>query len=198
MEIASGDSHVVNYRLDYHWTATISYRNTDKVISQPVLKKRALQVNVPPPKEFTGTWIIWHVDGQKSHETQNKNGKYDGVLTSYHDNGAKSVEQHYSDHVVHRTDTGWYPNGKLSYTAQYRNGKQDGKWTHWYANGIKQSETNYDNGKYNGRSTRWYEDRQTGSVNDYKDGAKHGIEASWDENGGLQYERVYVNGEIVD
>jgi hypothetical protein len=198
IEVSSGDSHIVVYRLDYHWTVKISYRNTGKVISRPVLHMRALKVEVTPPKDFTGTWITWHVNGQKGWETQYTNGKYDGVLTMYHDNGVKSVEQHYVNHEAHGADTGWYPNGKLCYTAQYRNGKQDGKWTHWYANGNRQCETNYDNGKYNGLDSRWHENGQLGAVNAYKDGIKHGIEASWDEKGVLQYERKFVNGEIVE
>ncbi len=197
MEIGSGDSHIVSYRLDYHWMVTVYHRNPDKVIERPTLTRRALQVDVTPPKDFTGTWTTWHVNGQKGVETQYKNGKYDGVLTSYHDNGTKNYEQHYANNDAHGADTGWYPNGKLSYTGQYRKGKKDGKWTHWYANGNKHEESTYTNGKYNGRSTNWHENGQIGSVNDYKDGVKHGLEASWDENGDLQYERVYVNGKIV-
>jgi antitoxin component YwqK of YwqJK toxin-antitoxin module len=196
--IAAGDSHIVSYRLDYHWTINVTYRNTDKVIARPVLKRRALQVHVAPPKDFTGTWITWHVNGQKGWETQYTNGKYDGVLTTYHDNGAKSTEQHYANYEAHGAGTGWYPNGKLTYTIQYRNGKQNGKWIHWYANGNRQCETNYDNGKYNGLDSRWHENGQLGAVNAYKDGIKHGIEASWDEKGVLQYERKFVNGEIAE
>jgi len=197
LELASGDSHLVTYRLDHHWMVTVDYRNPDKVISTPVLKKFALQVDVAPPKDFTGTWTTWHVNGQKGRETHYKDGKYDDVLTSYHDNGTKSVEQHYVNQTAHGADTGWYPNGKPAYTARYTNGKQDGTWTHWHANGIKHSETNYDKGKYNGRNTYWHDNGQIGSVNDYIDSVKNGIEASWDENGRLQYERIFANGKIV-
>ena len=195
--IANGDSHIVTYRLDYHWTVRVNYRNTDLVIDRPVLKKRALRVEVTPPKDFTGTWLVWHVNGQKGRETQYKNGKYDGVLTSYHDNGRKSYEQHYANHVAHGADTGWQPDGTLSYTAQYHDGKQDGTWTHWHENGNKHSEETYADGKLNGRKTYWHENGQIGSVNDYVNGVKNGIEASWKESGELQYERFLVNGEVV-
>lgn len=93
LKLASGDSHVVTYRLDYHWTVRVNYRNPDAVIDRPVLRKNALRVEVAPLKDFTGTWVIWHVNGQKGRETQYKNGKYDGVLTGYHDNGRKSYKQ---------------------------------------------------------------------------------------------------------
>ena len=149
-EIASGDSHVVSYRLDHNWMVTIQFRNPGKVIERPKLTRHALKVFVTPPKDFSGKWIAWYVNGQKGYEIDYKNGKYDGVFTNFHDNGNKSVEQHYVNHEAHGADTGWNSDGKLSYTAQYRNGKQDGKWTHFYANGTKQSETNYSNGKYHG------------------------------------------------
>ncbi len=198
LEIAEGDSHIVSYRLDYHWVVRISYRNTDKVIERPVLRKSALRIHPAPPEDFTGAWTTWHVNGQKGYEVLYKDGRYDGTFTSFHDNGAKSYEQHYANHVAHGPDTGWQPDGTLSYTALYRDGKQDGKWVHWHTNGKKHSETNYANGKYHGRVTYWHENGQIGSVNEYKDGVKHGVEASWKPNGQLQYKRVYVNGEIAD
>jgi antitoxin component YwqK of YwqJK toxin-antitoxin module len=196
-EIGNGNSHIVSYRLDYHWVVKISYRNPDKVIERPRLTKRALQVNVAPPPNFTGTWPTWYVNGQKARAIQYTNGKYNGVFTSYHDNGTRSYEQHYVNHVAHGPDTGWNADGRLSYTALYRNGRQHGR-THWHANGKKHSEADYADGKYHGRVTYWHENGQIGAVNDYKEGVKHGREASWDKNGTLQYDRKFVNGEIVD
>lgn len=197
-EIGSGDSHIVMYRLDYHWVVTIYYRNPDKVIERPTLTKRALHVNIEPPPNFTGTWTTWHVNGQKAREIQYADGKYNGVFTSYHDNGTKSYEQHYVNHITHGPDTGWNADGRLSYTAQYQNGRQHGRWTHWHANGNKHSEADYVDGKYHGRVMYWHENGQIGAVNDYKEGVKHGREASWDKNGTLQYDRKFVNGKIVD
>lgn len=198
LEIASGDSHVVCYRLDYHWIVRISYRNTDKVIERPVLMKSALRVHPVPPKDFTGTWTTWHVNGQKGYEIQYKDGQYDGVFATFHDNGSKSTVQHYANQNAHGPGAGWNPDGTVSYTIQYRNGKQDGRWTHWYTNGKKHSEADYVDGKYHGRVTNWHENGQIGSVNDYKDGVKHGREASWDQKGSLQYDRKFVNGEIIE
>jgi hypothetical protein len=195
--ISEGDSHVVIYRLDYHWMVRIAYRNADKVIAPPELLKGALQVYVAPPKGFTGTWVTWHVNGQKAHEFQYKDGHYDGAVTSFHDNGRKSTVQHYANRNAHGPGAGWKADGTLSYTIQYRDGKQNGRWTHWHANGNKHSEADYADGKYHGRVTYWHENGQIGAINDYKEGVKHGREASWDQKGTLQYDRQFVNGEIV-
>ncbi|VTR94921.1 sigma-70 family rna polymerase sigma factor : RNA polymerase sigma factor, sigma-70 family OS=Singulisphaera acidiphila (strain ATCC BAA-1392 / DSM 18658 / VKM B-2454 / MOB10) GN=Sinac_2497 PE=4 SV=1: Sigma70_r2: Sigma70_r4_2: MORN_2: MORN_2: MORN_2 [Gemmata massiliana] len=196
--LVEGDSHYGSYRLDYHWIVRICYRDTGKMIRRPELMKNALRVHVAPPKDFTGTWTTWHINGQKSYDYQYKNGKSDGVFTSYHDNGAKNHEQHYTADVAHGTGTGWFPDGKVNYTIQYRNGKLHGTWTHWYANGNKHSEANYADGEYHGRQTNWHENGQLGSVTDYKNGVKHGVEASWNENGIPHYDRLYLNGKIVN
>jgi antitoxin component YwqK of YwqJK toxin-antitoxin module len=197
MEIGSGNSHIVAYRLDYHWMVTISYRNPDKVIERPTLTNRAYRVHVAPPNNFTGTWITWHINGQKGYEIQFQNGQYDGEFTSYHDNGTKSYQQHYVNGVAHGRDTGWFPNGKVNYIAEYQYGKQHGTWTHWYASGNKQCETNYHNGKLHGREWRWHENGQPSAITDYQDDIKHGREASWDQHGVLNYDRTFRNGNLV-
>lgn len=133
----SGQSHYESYRLDHDWVIRISNRNPDKVIERPTLIARELALYVTPPAKYTGTWICWHVNGQKSYEIQFADGKYDGVFTKFHDNGQKAVEQHYATHKANGTDTGWYPDGKVMYTGQYKNGKQHGQWIHLYPDGKK-------------------------------------------------------------
>jgi antitoxin component YwqK of YwqJK toxin-antitoxin module len=197
MKLASGQRHWDMYRLDYHWTVQVLYDNPDKVSDRPTLIRRAMQVHVEPPKNYTGTWITWHVNGQKGSETQYQNGKYNGAHTSFHDNGQKMVEQHYKNHVADGAHAGWHGDGKKSYTGQYRNGKQDGKWLHWHANGQKQSEATYSNGEYDGVYAHWHDNGTLTSLQIYRNGVKDGLEAAWSEQGVLQYKRFYQNGSIV-
>lgn len=198
MGIGSGQSHVVSYRVDSHWVVTIQYRNPDKVIKRPKLSKSQLLIYVAPPKNYTGNWVCWYVNGQKGHQTQYKDGKYNGILTHFHDNGQKMYEQHYVNNVADGADTGWYPDGKLIYTAQYKNGKQDSKWTHWYHNGKKQHEANYKAGVLDGFYAGWYENGQINFEMNYKDGIQQGVEAGWNEKGVVQYKREHKNGQVVE
>ncbi|MBI3410828.1 MAG: hypothetical protein HY040_21030 [Planctomycetes bacterium] len=89
MNMASGQRNWDMYRLDYHWTVRVLYDNPDKVSGRPTLIRNALRVHVEPPKNYTGTWITWHVNGQKGYESQYQNGKYNGAHTAFHDNGQK-------------------------------------------------------------------------------------------------------------
>ncbi|HEX4608538.1 MAG TPA: sigma factor-like helix-turn-helix DNA-binding protein, partial [Urbifossiella sp.] len=196
--IHDGGSYITTWQLDEHWTAMATFYESGELARRPELLKGARRVYVAPPPGFTGAWVTWHVNGQKGYEIQFKDGKYDGTFTTYHDTGAKHVEQHYTALTAHGADTGWFPDGRLNYTARYRDGKQDGTWTHWYANGVRQSETRYNNGRYHGRNTRWHENGRVAAIDDYRDGVRHGVEVSWDENGVPHYKRTYANGRLVD
>lgn len=197
MTAGSGQSHSDYYRLDDIWMIRIAYYNPDVVIKVPDLVKRQRAIYVEPPKNFTGIWIGWHVNGQKANEIQFNEGKYDGVFTSFHDNGQKLFEQHYVHHEANGSDTGWYPDGKIMYTGQYGNGKQDGKWIHLFPDGSKSSESNFKNGLRHGLHAGWYENGQMRFEMNYLGGIQNGIEAAWNEHGVLQYRRECKDGKVV-
>lgn len=205
MNMASGQRNWDCYQLDYHWDVKVLYDNADKdknadTVShiRPTLTRRALRIHVEPPKNYTGTWTTWYVNGQEGYESQYQDGKYDGAHTAFYDNGQKMYEQHYKNHVADGANAGWYRDGKKSDTGQYRNGKQDGKWLGWHANGQKQSEATYINGEYQGICARWHENGQLTSLQMFQNGVKHGLEAAWSDEGVLQYKRHYENGSILD
>ncbi len=71
---------------------------------------------------FTGTSVATY-NGQKMLETNFKDGKLDGISTSWHENGQKWSEQ------------------------TYKGGKADGIWTYWTEDGKKWSEQTYKDGE---------------------------------------------------
>jgi len=129
--VGSGQTHIAMWRLDHYWTVTILYRNPDTVIKCPKLQNEAMRFWVEPPVNFTGTWVTWHVNGQKSHEIEYNNGKYHGLFGAFYDNGQKCYQQHFKDGVCSGSDSGWYPDGSKMYHGNYTDGKQTGTWTHW-------------------------------------------------------------------
>lgn len=196
--MGSGQSHTDTYRLDNTWMVTIVYSNPDIVRIRPKLIKRNFAIYVQPPKDFTGTWICWYVNGQKAYEIEFRDGKYNGTFSQFHDNGIKAVEQHYVNNVAQGEDTGWYQTGKLMYSGQYSDGKQDGKWVHFFMDGTKQSESNYLSGSFHGVRAQWYPNGQMRFQKNYKHGIDDGIDAAWNENGVLQYKREYKDGKVVE
>lgn len=134
-------------RLDNNWEATLYFDAAGKVCSPPQLHKSVLSVWIPPAPDFTGKWITYFVNGQKSTEIEYKDGEYNGTYTSFYSNGQKSYEQQYLNGVIHGPDQGWHENGQRSYTGQYVNDRQDGLWTWWNPDGTKQKEVLYKMGK---------------------------------------------------
>lgn len=193
----TGDSHSAMWRLDHYWTVTIHYRNPDRVIDRPTLKRNAMHIWVKPPEDYTGTWVTWYVNGCKSHEIEYKHGKYDGAFVTFYDNEQISVQQHYSDGVCSGIDSGWYSDGSKSYQGAYVNGKQQDVWTHWSPDGSLRSRCEYRDGMWHGTWTTWRKDGKRVREVSYRNGKKHGMDKEWDGNGKLLWSRHFENGELM-
>ncbi len=136
----SGGSCPQSYRLDHCYVLRISYsvgsydlRNDNKdnqVISAEVIEQMEYRWVEPPPK-FTGIWITYFINGQKSREINYNDGKYNGQFISFHADGSKAVVQHYIDNIAEGEDTGYFPSGRIMYRGIYKTGVQVGVWT-WY------------------------------------------------------------------
>ena len=120
--------------------------------------------------DINGKWIQWHSNGQKSWETDYKDGEMDGKNMS------------------------WYENGQIEGESTYKDGKQDGKRTWWYENGQIKSEENYKDGKLGGEFKKWDEN---GQESKYKDSKLHSI-LDRHENGQIKsilyYSKDFWNG----
>jgi hypothetical protein len=131
MGVGSGQSHSEGYRLDDEWILMCAFRNEGDILTGRSLIRSIRQVAPAAPKDFTGKWVLYFVNGNKSHEIPMKDGKYFGEFIAYHPNGAKACVQHYTEEGASGDDTGYHPSGKVSYRGQHKAGKQTGKWT-WY------------------------------------------------------------------
>jgi antitoxin component YwqK of YwqJK toxin-antitoxin module len=140
MGAGSGQSHSESYRLDDEWILICYFYNEGDILIDRALTPSIRQVGVKPPESFTGQWVLYFINGTKSHEISIKDGHYFGEFIAYHSNGAKAYVQHYTDHVADGADTGYHRSGKIAYTGQYKQGKQVGTWT-WFDESGKTSST---------------------------------------------------------
>jgi hypothetical protein len=190
-------SRAEHWRLDGYWTVTLVFTDETKVRGTPVLQRRARSIWVEPPPGFSGTWVTWYVNGQKSHEITYLDGTYEGVFLSYHDNGERSVEQHYVAGRASGTDTGWYPSGRKKYAGLYVDGKRQGTWEHWYEDGQPKMREELDAGQRTGTWSMWFPNGQLQYEAHYQQGAKHGTDRAWDEAGTLLWSREYLEGQLA-
>ena len=196
----SGGTGTSMYQLDDYWRVHLQLRDHDQpiLLERPQLFASVRQQWVEPPKNFTGTWTTWHVNGQRANEIQYRDGKYHGTFTSFHDNGAKLNVQHYEDGHCDGADVGWYKSGQKMYEGQYKNDKQNGTWRHWHENGQLSTELTYNNGRLDGSNTSWFASGQKQYEERYRNGKKEGRGAAWDDQGKLLWDREYRNNEVVD
>ena len=128
---AGGGSYSESYRLDNEWLLVCWFQNVGNTLIDRQLTRSMKHVWTAPPKDYTGKWIVYFVNGQKSHEIDYRNGQYVGEFISYRPDGTKCVVQHYTETGANGDDTGYNPSGKVTYRGRYKDGKQIGTWT-WY------------------------------------------------------------------
>jgi len=98
------------YRLDDLWVIRLSFHtpaNKPDTLSGCELLESMRDVWVEPPPNFTGTWVIYYVNGERSSETHYRDGRRDGE------------------------EIGYSPFGRVSRRGYYKKGDQVGTWT-WY------------------------------------------------------------------
>lgn len=140
MGAGSGQSHSESYRLDDEWILICYFYNEGDILIDWTLTPSIRQVGVKPPESFTGQWILYFINGNKSHEISMRDGHYFGEFVAYHANGEKAYVQNYTTKGVDGTDTGYHLSGMIAYTGQYLEGEQVGMWT-WYDESGKISST---------------------------------------------------------
>jgi len=96
---------------------------------------------------FTGKYVRYSDNGQKSYETNYKNGKENGLETLWYKNGQKSYEVNYKNSNKEGLMTGWHENGQKSYEGNFKNDNNVGLHTWWDKEGNVTISETYKDGK---------------------------------------------------
>ena len=131
---------------------------------------------------YSGKFYALHPNGQKMGEGNFKDGKQDGLTTSWHKNGQKKFERNFKAGKRDGLYVEWYPNGKKNQEVNYKDGKYDGLYTSRHENGQKQFEGNFKTGKKVGLVVGWHENGQKSYEANFKDG-KRISEKFWNSKG---------------
>jgi hypothetical protein len=106
------------YRLDDRWVVTCFYRNQDDVLTARMLHERWRVFDVHPPTGFTGVWVTYYANGQKSEEGRYKEGELLETI-GYDGDGKKSDTLSFG--VSGDVLTSYAPSGRLM--SQFFSGK---------------------------------------------------------------------------
>ena len=167
------------------------------------------QVNSETP--YSGKSFSLHDNGQKYYERSFKNGKQEGLFTSWWKNGQKRFEVTYKDGETISEKVEWKEDGSLKIPVDFKtliekdglyydvNSEKpySGKVFYLHENGKKGGEGNFIGGKRNGLFLDWYENGQKESEVTYKDGKEDGLWTIWYENGQKSGESTLKDGKVV-
>jgi antitoxin component YwqK of YwqJK toxin-antitoxin module len=110
---------------------------------------------------YTGKHTVYYASGVIKEEFLVKEGKLDGEIVKYYDNGSKMEVGNYENNLKFGLWTRFNTSGSVIAEASYKNGKKDGSWV-----------------VYDDKGTKLFK-------MEYKDGEKVGTWNQWDENGNL-------------
>lgn len=98
---------------------------------------------------------MWYANGNKRSERTMKNGRMDGVATSWDEAGNVLERVTFKEGQRHGAYELHDQQGHLLYTANYAAGQLHGAATWWYDEGRKRWETHYEAGKRTGTWSQW-------------------------------------------
>ena len=193
---------------------------------ESLIERGGVKYQQDSQKPYSGKVVRLYEHGEKKLEGSYKDGKEDGVWTSWYENGQKSSEGNYKDGEYDGLHNTWYENGQKSFEGNYEDGVYDGLHTVWYEDGQKKWELTYDNGKEDGLVTFWgkndekeYKGKYFISDRDndpsllngsyfsfddgelihsrFKNGTEDGVWTTWYENRQKKFEVTIKDGEKV-
>ena len=157
---------------------------------------------------YTGWVKKVYPSGQACVLLQYKNGKMNGPLVSWWQNGQKSEERNYKDDLEHGVRTEWDEEGNITEQTNWVNGHNTdlvySKAFLYHDNGQVFNETNFKKNKADGSSCmhgpdiHYDENGQKTYEAEYVDGEQHGLETWWDEEGDIISQTKWENGVKVE
>ena len=149
-------------------------------------------------EKMNGKVIVYYDSSftRKTIESNYKDGKKNGVCTSWHRNGVVQSIENYKDGIVHGSSTQWNVLGIKLFEGNYSNGTQDGYFKNWYGNGVLNKVRFYNMGILDGYLREYYINGKRKLTEFYTSsfGEKDGTDSAWYENGNIGHEKQYKMG----
>ena len=124
----------------------------DKIIAEAIerdkLQKQGTkgeELHAPNDQAAYTGWVkLMYPNGQIMILGQIKNGKQDGLVTKWYENGQKRQEENYKDYIL-MSAVGWKPNGEKCPVTNVKDG--NGVWVWYKEDGTESFRKTYKNGK---------------------------------------------------
>jgi hypothetical protein len=193
----SGPWMGMSVQLDDYWNVSIDFFDGKIGDKRPRVRRNVKHCwGATRPKDYSGRWTVFYVNGEKADECDYRDGKPDGLETGYYSDGRKWYETKFVDGKPVGTGNTWYPNGDKETETTYGD---DTKTTRsWHQNCKLRSIIEYRDGKREGTLLSWFANGQKEREVQYRGGKKHGFDREWDEPGTLLWDRTFADGKLIE
>lgn len=104
---------------------------------------------------YSGKYTLFFDNGAAKQDLNIKDGKLNGEIIAYHENGTKKEVGQYENNLKFGLWSRYSAAGKLTATASYKNDKKDGQWVVYNENGAKLFQMEYKEGEKAGTWYQW-------------------------------------------
>ena len=176
-------SEFAEYQLDDYWMLGCEYDSDTKALIRWKLLSSWRNFYLQPATNFSGIWVTYFANGQKSSEANYQDGKLAGELISFRPDGSRNSVWHYDHGKANGLWTQYYPSGQIQFECQYSNSVRVGDRVFYNESGSKRSIVHYDNGKENGLCIVYFPSGKVESQCQYSNDVKVGLEVRYNEDG---------------
>ncbi len=120
-----------------------------------------------------------------------------GQVTTYYQNGQKSMSLSYVEGLVHGASEFYFPDGKTMYKGNDSYGLSHGKQLYYYSNGKMKEDHNYYYDSPDGTFKDYYENGQLKDETIYQNGRSHGISTRYSPEGKVMWKENVYYGIIL-
>jgi antitoxin component YwqK of YwqJK toxin-antitoxin module len=144
---------------------------------------------------------LWarYPDGRLRFYATARKGLVEGIWTSWHANGERSIEAEYHDGQLDGRFRMWDMAGHLLYEGFHdAHGQMDGTWVRWWPNGRQRARWEMRGGRQQGAIEAWYPSGVRRMQGQRTDGRADGRWQWWDEDGKPTRTCRYEAGRVVE
>ncbi|WP_457746612.1 toxin-antitoxin system YwqK family antitoxin [Sulfurimonas sp.] len=126
---------------------------------------------------------IYYIEGGLAYSVSYKDSKRDSKLIWFDKKGRKIAQMYYKNGKLEGLETSYFENGVIKHTVMYRNDMKEGVQKEYFSNGKLALEVPYKHNKKEGVQKEYTIDGKLYSTVLYKNNYKEGLQKWYDKDG---------------
>ena len=194
-ELYTFDEKIYSKNFTYYASGDIESLSLNNKLTIHYSPDGSIKKETKDGKIWNGEVMLSYENGNKKSIGNYKDGKEEGLFTTYYENGLPKSEGNYIDGKLGESKVWkYFENDSLKLEGSFYDGKKHGSQKGWYQNGNQKYERNYLGGKEEGLFIEWYSNGKKRSEQKYILGVSSGIKKwTYHENGKVKAEENYLN-----